>query len=210
MNLPNESQIIRVAVADDHPIVRAGVCGILSSDRGIRVVGEAEDGQQAIELIRKGGIDVLVLDLAMPGRAGLSLLRQVRDEAPELRVVVFSAYDPQSHKDRSIALGASAYLPKDSRPSHILDTIHQVMDRPVQKRTANADGAPHTQLSLRQYDIFIRLVGGESVTDIARDLHLSVKTVSTHKVTVQKRLGANSVVDLVRYAVQHELVPPQG
>jgi len=200
--------VIRVAVADDHPIVRAGVCGILSSDRSIRVVGEAEDGQQAIELIRKGGIDVLVLDLAMPGRAGLSLLRQVRDEAPDLRIVVFSAYDPVSHKDRSIALGASAYLAKDTRPAEIIATIHQVMDRPVQRRTANTDGAPHTQLSLRQYDIFVRLVRGESVTDIAKDLHLSVKTVSTHKVTVQKRLGAQSVVDLVRYAVQHELVSP--
>lgn len=210
MNVSTESRVIRVAVADDHPIVRAGVCGILSSDRSIRVVGEAEDGQQAIELIRKGGIDVLVLDLAMPGRAGLSLLRQVRDEAPELRVVVFTAYDAASHKDRSIALGASAYLAKDARPTEILDTIHQVMDRPVQKRTVNVEGAPHTQLSLRQYDIFVRLVRGESVTDIARDLHLSVKTVSTHKVTVQKRLGAQSVVDLVRYAVQHELVPNEG
>ncbi len=208
MNVSTNSRVIRVAVADDHPIVRAGVCGILSSDRSIRVVGEAEDGQQAIELIRKGGIDVLVLDLAMPGRAGLSLLRQVRDEAPDLRIVVFSAYDPVSHKDRSIALGASAYLAKDTRPAEIIATIHQVMDRPVQRRTANTDGAPHTQLSLRQYDIFVRLVRGESVTDIAKDLHLSVKTVSTHKVTVQKRLGAQSVVDLVRYAVQHELVSP--
>jgi len=210
MNVSTDSRVIRVAVADDHPIVRAGVCGILSSDRDIRVVGEAEDGQQAIELIRKGGIDVLVLDLAMPGRAGLSLLRQVRDEAPELRVVVFSAYDETSHKDRSIALGASAYLAKDTRPAEILDTIHRVMARPVQKRTANVEGAPHTQLSLRQYDIFVRLVRGESVTDIARDLHLSVKTVSTHKVTVQKRLGAQSVVDLVRYAVQHELISSEG
>lgn len=210
MNVSTDSRVIRVAVADDHPIVRAGVCGILSSDRSIRVVGEAEDGQQAIELIRKGGIDVLVLDLAMPGRAGLSLLRQVRDEAPDLRIVVFSAYDPVSHKDRSIALGASAYLAKDTRPTEIIATIHQVMERPVQRRTANTDGAPHTQLSLRQYDIFVRLVRGESVTDIAKDLHLSVKTVSTHKVTVQKRLGAQSVVDLVRYAVQHELVSPEG
>lgn len=206
MNTTSEPRVVRVAVADDHPIVRAGVCGILSGDRSIRVVGEAADGQQVIDLIRAGGIDVLVLDLAMPGRAGLSLLRQVRDEAPELRILVFSAYDPVSHKDRSMALGASAYLAKDTRPNEILATIHQVMSRPVEKRVANNDGAPHTQLSLRQYDIFVRLVRGESVTEIAKDLHLSVKTVSTHKVTVQKRLGAQSVVDLLRYAVQHELV----
>lgn len=199
------TQPIRVAIADDHPIVRAGVRGILSSDREIEFVGEAEDGQQAVALIRKGGVDILLLDLSMPGRGGLSLLRQVLDEAPELRVIVFSAYDPASHRDRSLALGASAYIDKKSGPLELIDAVHRVMQMPVQKRDTPA-GGPHTQLSLRQYDIFIRLVQGESVTDIARDLHLSVKTVSTHKVTVQKKLAANSVVDLVRYAALHGLV----
>ena len=208
MSANTVSPQIRVAIADDHPIVRAGVRGILSSDRSIQVVGEAEDGQSAVALIRKGGVDVLLLDLAMPGRAGLSLLRQVLDEAPELRVIVFTAYDPVSQKERALALGASGYLAKDARPAEILEAIHQAMLRPVQKRVASSEGEPHSQLSLRQYDIFIRLVRGESVTDIAKDLHLSVKTVSTHKVTVQKRLGAQSVVDLVRYAVQHQLVNP--
>jgi DNA-binding NarL/FixJ family response regulator len=206
MSLLTDPKIVRVAVADDHPIVRAGVCGILSSDRNIRIVGEASDGQQAVSLVRLGGIDVLVLDLAMPGRDGLSLLRQLRDEAPDLRIVVFSAYDPVSHKDRSMALGAAAYLAKDTRPNEIIATIHQVMSRPVEKRVPIKEGPPHTLLSLRQYDIFVRLVRGESVTEISKDLHLSVKTVSTHKVTVQKRLGAHSVVDLLRYAVQHDLV----
>lgn len=207
MNEMNVSSVIRVGIADDHPVVRSGVRGILSTDSGIEFVGEAEDGRQAIDLVRKGDLDVLLLDLAMPGRAGLSLLRQVLDEAPELRVIVFTAFDPLSHKDRSLALGASAYLAKDTRPAEILETVHQVVLRPLQKRVPNPDGAPHTHLSVRQYDIFIRLVRGESVTDIAKDLHLSVKTVSTHKVTVQKRLGAQSVVDLVRYANEHDLMP---
>ena len=207
MNASSLFSPIRVVVADDHPIVLAGLVGILSSDRGIRIVGQAEDGQQAVELIRKGGVDVLLLDLAMPGRAGLSLLRQVLDEGADLRVIVFTAYDPASHKDRSLAVGAAAYLPKGIPPQQIIDAVHEVMLRPVPKRTSGGDEAPHTQLSLRQFDIFIRLVRGESVTDIAKDLHLSVKTVSTHKVTLQKRLGANSVVDLVRYSVQHHLVP---
>ena len=210
MNVTSLPPPIRVVVADDHPIVLAGLVGILSSDRGIRIVGQAEDGQQAVELIRKGGVDVLLLDLAMPGRAGLSLLRQLLDEGTNLRVIVFTAYDPASHKDRSLAVGAAAYLAKGIPPQQIIDTVHEVMLRPVPKRTAGGDDAPHTQLSLRQFDIFIRLVRGESVTDIAKDLHLSVKTVSTHKVTVQKRLGANSVVDLVRYSAQHHLTPADG
>ena len=210
MNASSLSSPIRVVVADDHPIVLAGLVGILSSDPGIRIGGQAEDGQKAVELIRKGGVDVLMLDLAMPGRAGLSLLRQLLDESAELRVVVFTAYDAASHKDRSLAVGAAAYLAKGTSPQAIIDTVREVMLRPVPKRTAGGDDAPHTQLSLRQFDIFIRLVRGESVTDIAKDLHLSVKTVSTHKVTVQKRLGANSVVDLVRYSAQHHLVPADG
>lgn len=210
MNEMNVASVIRVGIADDHPVVRSGVRGILSSDRGVEFVGEAEDGHQTIDLVRKGDLDVLLLDLAMPGRAGLSLLRQVLDEAPELRVIVFTAYDPGSHRDRSLALGACAYLAKDTRPAEILEAIHQVVLRPLQKRVVNTEGAPHTHLSVRQFDIFIRLVRGESVTDIAKDLHLSVKTVSTHKVTVQKRLGAQSVVDLVRYANEHDLMPVGG
>ena len=153
MNASSLSSPVRVVVADDHPIVLAGLVGILSSDRGIRIVGQAEDGQQAVELIRKGGVDVLMLDLAMPGRAGLSLLRQLLDESAELRVIVFTAYDAASHKDRSLALGAAAYLAKGTSPQQI---------------------------------------------------------IGTHKVTVQKRLGANSVVDLVRYSTQHHLVPADG
>ncbi len=207
MNASSLSAPIRVVVADDHPIVLAGLVGILSSDRGIRIVGQAEDGQQAVELIRKGGVDVLMLDLAMPGRAGLSLLRQLLDESAELRVIVFTAYDAASHKDRSLAVGAAAYVAKGTPPQQIIETVHEVMLRPVPKRTAGVDEAPHTHLSIRQFDIFVRLVRGESVTHIANDLHLSVKTVSTHKVTLQKRLGAHSVVDLVRYAAQHHLIP---
>ena len=113
--LPNEVTLESMAELDQRA---AELC--LSSDRGIRVVGEAEDGQRAVELVRKDGIDVRVLDLAMPGRAGLWLLRQLRDEAPELRIVVFSAYDPVSHQDRSIALGASAYFAKDTLPTEIV------------------------------------------------------------------------------------------
>ncbi|MEO7255909.1 MAG: response regulator transcription factor [Casimicrobium sp.] len=207
MNAASLSSPIRVVVADDHPIVLVGLVALLSSDRGIRIVGQAEDGQQAVELIRQGGVDVLLLDLAMPGRAGLSLLRQLLDEGTDLRVIVFTAYDPASHKDRSLAIGASAYLAKGIAPQQIIETVHDVMLRPVPKRAAGGDDAPHNQLSPRQFDIFMRLVRGESVTHVAKDLHLSVKTVSTHKVTLQKRLGANSVVDLVRYSVNHHLVP---
>jgi DNA-binding NarL/FixJ family response regulator len=197
--------VIRIGIADDHPIVRAGLKGIVASESSYTVVGEARDSVTTIELLRKCKIDVLLLDLAMPGRGGLWLLSRVLDEQPEMRVIVVSSYDPASHKERSLALGAAAYLHKDTDPAGVLAAIRDALRKPVPVRGRVLDNEPHTSLSNRQYDIFMQLVDGKSVTDIADQLSLSVKTVSTHKIAVQKKLGADSVVDLVRYAAQHGL-----
>jgi DNA-binding NarL/FixJ family response regulator len=197
--------VIRIGIADDHPIVRAGLKGIVASESSYTVVGEAHDSVTTIELLRKSKIDVLLLDLAMPGRGGLWLLSRVLDEQPETRVVVVSSYDPASHKERSLALGAAAYLYKNTDPAGVLAAIRDVLRKPVPARGRVLDNEPHTSLSNRQYDIFMQLVEGKTVTDIADELNLSVKTVSTHKIAVQKKLGADSVVDLVRYAAQHGL-----
>jgi DNA-binding NarL/FixJ family response regulator len=197
--------VVRIGIADDHPIVRAGLKAIVASDNVFSVVGEARDSVSTIELLRKTKLDVLLLDLSMPGRGGLWLLSRVLDEQPDVRVVVVSSYDPASHRERSIALGAAAYLHKDTDPNGVLTAIRDVMRKPVPVRTRVLEAEPHTALSNRQYDIFMHLVSGKSVTDIADMFSLSVKTVSTHKVAVQKRLGAEGVVDLVRYASQHGL-----
>ncbi len=197
--------MVRIGIADDHPIVRAGLKAIVASDNVFSVVGEARDSVSTIELLRKTKLDVLLLDLSMPGRGGLWLLSRVLDEQPDVRVVVVSSYDPASHKERSLALGAAAYLHKDTEPNGVLSAIRDVMRRPVPARTRVLEAEPHTALSNRQYDIFMHLVSGKTVTDIADMFNLSVKTVSTHKIAVQKRLGAEGVVDLVRYASQHGL-----
>jgi DNA-binding NarL/FixJ family response regulator len=197
--------VIYIGIADDHPIVRAGLKGIVSCDSTYAVAGEAHDSASTIELLRKTKIDVLLLDLAMPGRGGLWLLSRVLDEQPNVRVIVVSSYDPASHKERSLALGAAAYLHKDTEPAGVLTAIREVLRKPIPQRSRVLDNEPHTSLSNRQYDIFMRLVEGKSVTEIADMLSLSVKTVSTHKVAVQKKLGSESVVDLVRYAAQHGL-----
>jgi DNA-binding NarL/FixJ family response regulator len=197
--------VTQIGIADDHPIVRAGLRGIVSSDSDYAIAGEAHDSPSTIALLRKTKIDVLLLDLAMPGRGGLWLLSRVLDEQPDVRVIVVSSYDPASHKERSLALGAAAYLNKDTDASGVLAAIREVLRKPVPQRSRVLHNEPHTSLSNRQYDIFMHLVDGKSVTDIATMLNLSVKTVSTHKVAVQKKLGAESVVDLVRYAAQHGL-----
>lgn len=197
--------MINIAIADDHPIVRAGLRGIVSSDSAYSIIGEAHDSASTIELLRKSTVDVLLLDLAMPGRGGLWLLSRVLDEQPAMRVIVVSSYDPASHKERSLALGAAAYLHKETDPAGVLAAIRDVLRKPVPQRGRVLNNEPHTSLSNRQYDIFMRLVEGKSVTEIAEMLSLSVKTVSTHKVAVQRKLAAESVVDLVRYAAQHGL-----
>jgi DNA-binding NarL/FixJ family response regulator len=197
--------VVKIGIADDHPIVRAGLKSIVSSDSNYVVAGESRDSVSTVELVRKTPMDVLLLDLSMPGRGGLWLLSRVLDEQPSLRVVVISSYDPQSHKERSLALGAAAYLHKDTDPSGVLAAIREVLRKPVPPRARVVETEPHTSLSNRQYDIFVHLVSGKSVTDIATMFNLSVKTVSTHKIAVQKRLGASSVVDLVRYAADHGL-----
>jgi DNA-binding NarL/FixJ family response regulator len=199
--------VISVALVDDHPIVRAGLRGILGSDDEIVVVAEASDSNGAVEIARSGRADVMLLDLSLPGRGGFTLVQRVLDESPGLRVIVLSMYDPETHKERAVALGASDYLPKGSSAEVIIGCVKRAAMMPQPRRAKRVIDGLHSALSSRQYDVFMMLVAGRSVTDIANHLNLSVKTVSSHKVAVQKRLGAGSVVDLVNYANTHALIP---
>ncbi|MGL4233673.1 MAG: response regulator, partial [Casimicrobium sp.] len=144
---------MRIGIADDHPIVRAGLKGIVGSDSNYSVVGEAHDSVSTIEMLRKTKLDVLLLDLSMPGRGGLWLLSRVLDEQPGLRVVIVSSYDPASHKERSLALGAAAYLHKDTQPNGVLAAVRDVLKKAPPVRARVIEDEPHTSLSNRQYDI---------------------------------------------------------
>lgn len=198
--------MINVAIVDDHPIVRSGLRGLLGSDKELVVVAEAGDGGAAVEVARSGRVDVMLLDLSMPGRGGFTLLQRLLNEAPGMRIVVLSMYDPETHRDRAIALGASEYLPKGSSSESIISAIKQAATLPQPRRGKRSARDLHATLSNRQYDVLIQLVSGRSVTEIAAELNLSVKTVSSHKIAVQRRLGAGSLVDLVNYANLHALV----
>jgi DNA-binding NarL/FixJ family response regulator len=203
----NSSIVISVAVIDDHPIVRTGLRGILGADPEIVIVAEAGDSNGAIEIARAAKTDVMLLDLSLPGRGGFSLLQRLLDEAPSMRIVVLSMYDPATHKARALALGASDYLAKGATAIEIIGCIKRAASATQPRRTKRAEDSLHSNLSTRQYDVLMKLVSGQSVTEIAEQLNLSVKTVSTHKVAVQRRLGVASIVDLVNYANTHALVP---
>jgi len=209
----------RVVIADDHAIVREGLRRILSSQADIEVAGEATNGYEVMDRVRAGGFDLLLLDLSMPGKSGVDLIKQVKDEQPKLPVLVLTMHEEAQYALRAIRAGASGYLTKESAPEQLVAAIRKIASGRLfispdlaEQLALDAmphsaeDQAPHKSLSDREFEVFRLLAEGQSVTDIAARLHLSVKTVSTHKTKVQEKLGINSIAELVRYAMEHKLL----
>lgn len=208
--------MIRVLLADDHAVVRAGLREILSATGDIAVTGEAADGNAALAAVRAGEYDVAVLDMSMPGRSGIELIKLVKAERPKLRVLVLSMHSEHQYAVRAVKAGASGYLTKESAPDALVAAIRRIAaggafvspetaERLVLDASSGAAGLAHTALSNREYEVFQMIVDGQSVSEIAGALNLSVKTISTHKARILQKMGAASVADLVRYAVQHKL-----
>ena len=210
--------MIRVVIADDHQILREGLKQLLHAAGDLDVVAEAADGQQVLDRIRTLDIDVLLLDMSMPGKSGIDLIRQVKAERPKLRVLVLSMHEEHQYAVRAIRAGASGYLTKESASSQLVAAIRRVagggafISAEVAEHLAHdamphaADRSLHSTLSDREYQVFTRLVGGESVSQIALALHLSAKTISTHKARLMEKLHVASNADLVHYALRHRLV----
>jgi DNA-binding NarL/FixJ family response regulator len=213
--------MIRVLLADDHTIVRAGLREILAGTGDITVEGEAGSGQEVLANIREHDYDVVVLDMSMPGRSGIELIKQVKREKPKLRILVLSMHEEQQYAVRALKAGASGYLTKDGAADQLVAAIRRIASGGayVTPETAErlaldfnrvSDALPHTLLSDREFQVFQLIVGGRTVTEIAKHLALSVKTVSTHKTHVMEKMGLANQAELVRYAVRHKLVDETG
>lgn len=209
--------MIRVLLADDHAMVRTGLKEILADTGDITVTGEAANGHEVVAAIRAQDYDVVVLDMSMPGRGGIELIKQVKSEKPRLRVLVLSMHSEQQYAVRALKAGASGYLTKDSAADQLVAAIRRIAGGGayVSPETAErlaldlnpADEAPpHTLLSDREYQVFEMIATGKSLTDIADRLKLSVKTVSTHKTRIMRKMGADNQTDLIRYAIRHKLI----
>ncbi|MCX7960639.1 MAG: response regulator transcription factor [Burkholderiales bacterium] len=207
--------MIRVLLADDHALVREGLRRLLEASADIRVAGEAASGDEALARVRANDYDVAVLDLSMPGLSGIDLVRRVKLEKPALRVLVLSMHAEQQYAARALRAGASGYLTKEAAPAQLVAAIRKIAAGGVHITEAAAaslvndlagDGPPHTRLSDREFQVLRLLAAGKSPTEIANELHLSVKTVSTHKARVQEKLGVSSTAELVRYALEHKLL----
>ena len=210
---------IRIVLADDHAIVREGLKRIVGDVSDFEIAGEAADGTEVMQRVRGLEFDVLLLDLSMPGRSGMELIKLVKAEKPRLRVLVLSMHQETQYAVRAIKAGASGYLTKESAGTQLVGAIRKVASgRPyisteVAEQLALNIMAPseqllHKQLSDREFEVFSLLVGGKSITEIANGLHLSVKTVSTHKTRIMQKMGMNSLSEMVQYAVAHRLLAP--
>ena len=208
--------MIRIVMADDHAIVREGLKRIVSSAPDFEVVGEAADGNEVLRLVRELDFDLLVLDLSMPGRSGMELIKLVKALKPRIRVLVLSMHQESQYAVRAIKSGASGYLTKESAPGQLEQALRKIaaggawLSAEVAQQLAlgampGSESPPHEALSTREFEVFQMLAAGVSVTDIGHRLNLSVKTVSTHKANLMHKLGLNNASDLVRYAIRHGL-----
>ena len=208
-------------MADDHAIVREGLKRIVGEVPGLQVLGEAADGTQVMQRVRELEFDVLVLDLSMPGRSGMELIKLVKAEKPRLRILVLSMHQETQYAVRAIKSGANGYLTKESAPAQLEQAIRKIagggayISAEVAEQLAlgampGSEAAPHESLSDREFQVFRLLVDGASVTEIAHRLSLSVKTVSTHKSNLMHKLGVANQSELVRYAMKHGLGEPEA
>ena len=213
---------LRVLLADDHALVRAGLRSLLNGMPGVEVVAEASDGAEALELATRERPDVVLMDIAMKGMSGLEATTRLRAELPQAKVIILSMHASEEYVLQALRAGAAAYLIKDAATAELelaLKSVargenylspaisRQVVDGYVQRVGAAADADP---LTPRQRDVLRRIAEGRSTKQIAFELNLSVKTVETHRAQIMERLSIRDVAGLVRYAMRTGLVPPES
>jgi DNA-binding NarL/FixJ family response regulator len=209
--------MIRIVVADDHTIVREGLKQLLANAADLAVVGEAQTGHEVLQRVRELQFDLLLLDMSMPGRSGIELIKQVRAERPGLRILVLSMHEEAQYAVRAIKAGAAGYLTKETASAQLVSAIRKVaaggafISAEVAEQFAlgamrQSEGPPHLALSDREFQVLRLIVSGKTVTDIAEQLNLSVKTVSTHKARILQKMNMSTHTELIRYAIAQRLI----
>jgi DNA-binding NarL/FixJ family response regulator len=206
-----------VLIADDHPVVRHGLKQILATDTDMTVVGEAKNGNEAMELARRLEWDVAVLDYSMPGRSGLELLAEIKREFPQRPVLVLSMHPEELHARRVLKAGGAGYMNKESAGEELAAAIRKVVtggkyvsaalaERLAVELAPESQKPPHETLSDREYRVMWMLASGKPINRIAKEMFLSPSTVSTYRVRILRKLGVSSNAELVQYAVKHQLI----
>ncbi len=208
---------VRVLVADDHALVRKGLQQVIKEQAPDMVVGEATDGEQVLSMVRKEKWDVLVLDIGMPRRSGLEILQELRATQPKLPVLILSVHPEDQYAIRVLKAGAAGYLSKDSALDELVAAIRKAVgggryvsaglaEKLALGLSGGLDKLPHETLSDREMTVLLKMGAGMSVGEIADELALSVKTVSTYRTRILEKMGYKSNADLIRYVIEHQLL----
>lgn len=209
--------MIKILIADDHAVVRQGLRKIIDEDVSMNVVGEASNGAEALDLVREDDIDVVILDISMPGRNGLETLKEIKRLNPTLAVIMLSIHPEDQYAVRAFRAGAAGYMTKESAPEELVEaikkayrggkyispTVAELLADHVETKTSDE---PHTTLSDREYEVFNLLASGKTVGHIASDLNLSVKTISTYRTRILEKMGMSTNAELTRYAIDYNLI----
>jgi len=209
--------MIRLAIADDHPIVREGLRRIASEGAGISVMGEASTAGELFRLLGTAGVDVVLLDVSMPGSIFIETLRELRERHPSVKILVLSVHPEDQWALRALRAGAAGYLTKDHSPEQLVEAIRRVArggryvsESLAEKLAGLVDHGRarslHELLSNREFEVLRALGSGMRVKDVAEQLSLSAKTVSTYRARLVEKMGLKSKADLVRYVVEHDLL----
>jgi DNA-binding NarL/FixJ family response regulator len=209
--------MIRALIADDHAVVRQGLKQILGDTPEMLVAGEATTGQEVLDKVRAEPWDVVVLDISMPDRSGLDILKQLRSERPKLPVLVLSMHSEDQYAMRVLKAGASGYLTKDSAPDELVKAIRKVVsggtyvssllaEKLAFEIGTDSSRLPHETLSDREFQVLRGIAAGKSVTEIAAELYLSPKTVSTYRARLLQKMNLGTTAELMHYAMQNHLI----
>ncbi len=209
--------MIRIMIADDHPIVRSGLRQILEENPDMKVVAEHSNGAEALQWLRANKCDVVLLDISMPGKSGIDVLKQIQEEKPKLPVLIISIYPEDQYAVRLIKAGAAGFLTKESAPEVVVEAVRHVssgkryISTAVAEMLANEFGAqtgklPHETLSDREYQIFLMFASAKTNAEIADVLALSVKTISTYRSRILEKMHLRNNAELMRYAVEKHLM----
>jgi len=208
--------VIRILIADDHDIVRKGLKQIIMENPNLVVTGEATNGQEALDLAWTQDFDVAILDIAMPGRGGLDILKILKTEKPSIKIIMLSMYSEEQYAIRCIRDGASAYLTKSNASEELLQAIETVaigkkyITPSVAERLAyyideDNNHLPHEKLSDRELQVFVMIGSGKSVTDIAAELSLSMKTISTYRARLLEKMAMSTNAQIIKYTLKNQL-----
>jgi two-component system invasion response regulator UvrY len=209
--------MIKILIADDHPVVRKGLKEIIEEASDMIVGGEASNGSEVLKQVRKNDYDVVLLDISMPGRSGLEILKELKSEKPGLSILILSIHPEEQYAVRVLKAGASGYLTKESAPSELLAAIRKAslggkyISSTLAERLAfdleiDAEKPLHETLSDREYEVMCMIASGKTISKIAEELFLSVKTISTYRSRILEKMKMKSSAELTHYALKHRLV----